>query len=217
MVLSKQNKRIIKMEIKLIKEAVRRVGTRKYSIVECHCGKQFETDHSRFKTGKLKSCGCLRYKGKNNCKDLAYSSWKSMNSRCVASDSDRSKYHGDKGIKVCARWSGKSGFKNFIADMGPRPSKEYSIDRIDGNKDYEPGNCRWATGTTQQSNHQPKGNVRYVGVCEAKHKAENRFEASVTAKKVRLFREWFATPYEAAIARDQFIIENGLTHKRNIL
>ena len=86
-----------------------------------------------------------------------------MRSRCNNPNSTGYKNYGAKGITVCKRWD---VFEKFLEDMGERPGKEYSIERIDSNKNYEPGNCRWATHTEQARNRSMCIKLTLDGKCQ---------------------------------------------------
>ena len=79
-------------------------------------------------------------------------SWRAMKMRCYNPKYRRYDLYGARGIKVCDRWLGRDGFTNFLNDMGKKPTPKHTIDRIDVDGDYEPGNCRWATQEQQLHN-----------------------------------------------------------------
>jgi hypothetical protein len=78
-------------------------------------------------------------------------SYHSMVDRCSGKHTRYARRYYGRGITICERWLGDDGFKNFLADMGPRPPGT-SLDRIDNDGNYEPENCRWATASQQQQN-----------------------------------------------------------------
>jgi hypothetical protein len=127
-------------------------------LCQCDCGNFTEAAPTNFKSGKIKSCGCLRKEGSNLKHGLKghylYSLWSSIKSRCYIKSATGYKNYGGKNIIMFQEW--KNDFKLFydwiIENLGERPSKAYSLDRINNLKNYEPGNLRWATQSEQSQN-----------------------------------------------------------------
>ena len=127
----------------------------------CDCGQEVDVNRSNLRSGGVQSCGCLRKQaqGCSYSRDgkatREYTSWHSMKGRCSNPKDDNFKHYGGRGIRVCSRWLSTDGFVSFLADMGPRPAR-HTLDRINVNGHYEPGNCRWATAREQRLNQRPR-------------------------------------------------------------
>lgn len=127
----------------------------------CDCGNNTKVLGSNLKNRTTKSCGCLqRELGKiiKNSKHLQarvgnktpeWVAWVNMRRRCSPDSPDFINYAG-RGIEVCDRW--ENSFVNFFSDMGPKLEKGLTLDRINNDGNYEPGNCRWATRQEQSDN-----------------------------------------------------------------
>ena len=123
----------------------------------CDCGKARTVDVQKLKSGQTVSCGChsaelaskrLATHGKTGTPE--HVSWVAMKARCYYEKDKSYPRYGGRGISVWEPW--RISFERFLADMGPRPSPQHSLDRIDNGGNYEPGNCRWATPKEQAAN-----------------------------------------------------------------
>ena len=136
-----------------LKSLARRTAKHSYWLIECSCGRERVARTDRFNRG----CFCAvsrrqRQDRGGQSRTPTYVSWAAMFHRCYVRTHASFKYYGERGIKVCDRWQ---DFLAFLEDMGPRPSG-LSLDRIDPNGHYEPGNCRWASARTQILNRRKR-------------------------------------------------------------
>lgn len=129
-------------------------------LCQCDCGNQVVVNAASLKRGHTRSCKCLnleahtkhgqstRVRGRSG----AYVSWIMMLQRCTNPNSPDFKAYGGRGISVCPRWR---SFDNFFADLGPRPPR-WSIERLDVDGNYEPGNCKWIPMNDQWKNQRKR-------------------------------------------------------------
>lgn len=153
----------------------RRVGRSKsYWLCRCDCGTEKEIEISRMTGGHVQSCGCYHPRlthghtaNPENKPSITYSSFRSMIDRCCNTSNPAFKHYSKRGISVCDRWrmgeDGLSGFECFLLDVGKRPDTSLTLDRIDNNGNYEPGNVRWATKREQANNRVTNTIVEYRG------------------------------------------------------
>lgn len=135
----------------------------------CDCGNKKTLSTAKLRGQYPISCGCHRKSfKKETCLGLtrspSYPCYAAMKTRVLNKNHINYDCYGGRGIKICDRWLGKDGAKNFIFDMGDRPSNKHSLDRIDNNGDYTPENCRWATMSEQNANRRNSVKVEINGV-----------------------------------------------------
>lgn len=124
-------------------------------LCRCECGAHKQVSSANLKSGHVKTCGAhakvlngTRTHGMTDSDE--YRIWCGIIQRCTNKSVTSWRNYGGRGISICDRW--RNSFKAFFEDMGHRPSKSHSIDRIDNDKGYEPTNCRWGTPQEQATN-----------------------------------------------------------------
>lgn len=178
----------------------------------CDCGGEAIVPTGRLKNGWTKSCGCAKVEHGRRLgvasathglshKSSEYNIWAGMKARCYNRRSASWLRYGGRGIDVCARW--RDDFEAFLADMGLRPGREYSLDRIDVNKGYSPENCRWATQAEQQNNRRDNLMIEAFGDCMTPSQWEARFGVSASTIRNRLSAGWGA---EDAVSKPKRVL-----------
>ena len=181
----------------------------------CDCGAEVTAFGSDLRRGFTRSCGCLQQQTtrRNNARRAThgakrggaetptYKSWRSMRDRCLNANHSSFGRYGARGIRVCERWH---AFENFLADMGERPAGK-TLDRYpNGDGNYEPGNCRWATPSLQNHNRRMPGKSAYRGVSPS----GKRWRAHVSTACGQICLGTFSDELSAARAYDRGALEH---------
>lgn len=166
-------------------------------VCQCSCGNTVTVRGDDLHSGRTQSCGCYQLdriaesltthgEGGKRTKTVEYYIWSGMIQRCVNEKDQFFENYGGRGIKICDRW--RNSFECFLEDMGRRPSPKHSIDRIDNDGNYEPGNVRWATQTQQMRNQRKTIFITLDGEKIALQDACERFGQPVPRVKTRIFK-----------------------------
>lgn len=178
-----------------------------YYVCKCDCGNTTIARDTTLKFHKNPSCGCIKNIKHGMNRTRLHRIWCNIKTRCLNKNSPQYEKYGKRNIKICEEWH---TFKNFVTwALANGYQDNLSIDRIDVNGNYEPSNCRWADAHTQAANQRIKKNntTGFTGVY--KHYSKYRSQISLYGNVLNL--GCFRDIKDAVIARNNFIIENGLS------
>lgn len=165
----------------------------------CSCGKTKTIRSSFVRCGHTVSCGCAHAAGMERSvvthgnsrvgkMTAEYICWRQMRIRCHKSSDKSFADYGGRGISVCPQW--RESFSQFLADMGPRPSSDHSIERIDNSGNYKPSNCRWATRLEQCRNRRSNKMLTHNGKTQCMKDWAKELGVRIQLLHSRLKRGW---------------------------
>lgn len=179
-----------------------RLRIRRRWLCRCVCGKEVEVPEASLVRGARESCGCAHGKNLLGEKNPAYKHghcrrgqvrperaiWQGLIDRCYNPQNKGYRNYGARGISVCNEW--RQSYIVFFEHVGPRPSALHSLDRIDNNGNYEPGNVRWVTRTEQNRNTRRTRLLTYNGLTLCIRDWEERLGFKEGTLQNRLDRGW---------------------------
>ena len=186
----------------------RQPGSSRWSC-RCECGNDVEVSASHLQSGDCKSCGCLKSErlssfnlkhgeSRQGKRTKEYRAWCKMIDRCEKPSNIRWAEYGGRGITICGQW--RESFEAFLLDVGRAPTDKHSINRINNDGNYEPGNVEWAAPTDQVRNRSNTVLVEYEGQSVPLAEVCERHGLRLALVRQRIFR-------------DGYTLEKALTEK----
>lgn len=156
----------------------------------CECGTTKTIAGYSLRRGDSASCGHPRHRNPRKTHGLSgtniYDVWRGIKKRCENKTNKNYHNYGGRGISLCERWH---SFAAFHEDMGPRPNG-YTLDRINNNGNYEPGNCRWTTWAVQAQNKRCAHWIAYNGETKSLTEWSKELSIPISTLNERLRRGW---------------------------
>jgi hypothetical protein len=173
-----------------------------YWLCRCECGETAIVRGASLRNGHTKSCGCL-FDSKQTSPQSnfyrhgfaasgqvppEYFTWTGIKQRCFNPKTKGYINYGARGISVCQRWA--ESFGAFLADMGPKPGPDYSIERIDNDGHYEPSNCKWAKKKEQARNRRTNRMIEFQGKTQCLIEWAEELGINKNTLRIRLNAGW---------------------------
>ena len=198
--------------LEVLEEGPKIKGKRTWNCI-CDCGNTSIVQTSNLTSGKTQTCGCSRFwKGEKShgikhggSRTYIYNLWMNIKQRCLNSNCRDYQYYGAKGKTIYSPWIDDfESFRDYILNnLGERPAKTYTLDRIDNEGNYEPGNIRWDTKKVQSTNQGPKrsNTSGCKGVCFCN--TRNKWRAFIGIDNKQKSLGYYLTFEEAVKARKE--------------
>jgi len=212
--------------MKLIKDLGMKYSTpaskqkRRFGIFECpECTREFEMnmyDTLSRNTKMCKSCSTTKNKTTHGGRyHKLYGTWSDERDRCNRTSHKYYARYGGRGITMSKEFSNFAVWLNYVESLPDAYKKTYTLDRIDNNKGYERGNLRWASKSTQAHNTKLIRINNKSGFRGVIGTPSGKFSASIGLNSKKVHLGTYSTALKAAIAYDQYIVDNNLQHTKN--
>jgi len=193
------------------------VQPKRYGVFLCPtCTKEFTAVVASVKNKNTKGCSECRHLHNvthGQSSKQGYKRWEGMIARCTDTKHQAYPNYGARGIKVYEEWvKDPKSYLDYITSLPDSFKNDYSIDRIDNDKNYEPGNLRWVNACVQSSNRRAnkKSKSKFKGVTW--NKAANKWVVRLMVKGKRVLIGYYTDETEAAKAYDNYVLSIGATY-----